>query len=349
MEAAVPRQRSNFADEVPAEDRAEIEKVAALIGVDERRVAPDGITTADMCLAAAETLLAKLGWERDSIDALVYVTQGPDYLLPATACILQQRLGLPMSCAAFDLSLGCSGYVYGVWVASQLLAGSTSGRALVLVGDISTRHVLPGDRSTGPLFGDAGSATALERDPAAGPMYIVSGTDGGGARHISIKAGRERNPLLHALKRDPAENESLFADGHLHLNGPEVFSFTLRTVPKLLAETLEHAGMTIDDIDMCVMHQANHFILEHLRKKTKVPAEKFLVDMREFGNTSSASIPLAICHSMGDTLAAKAQRMMLVGFGVGWSWAALVTDIGPIPRPGVTELGEHVEVLSLGL
>ena len=276
----------------------------------------------------------------------MFVTQGADYPLPATACLLQHRLGLPTTAAAFDVNLGCSGYTYGLWITGQLLAGSESGRALLLVGDISSRTILPGDRAVEPLFGDAGSATALERSADATPIHVVTGTDGKGGKHIAITGGVARNSYLQALKRDPAENEALFKSGHLHLNGPEVFNFTLRAVPQLVSDILAHAGATIDDVDLCVMHQANQFILEHLRKKVKLPAEKFVVDMHDFGNTSSASIPLAICHALGGKLAEERQRMLLAGFGVGWSWAALLADIGPIPRPGLTEIDHTFETLK---
>ncbi len=346
IEAAVPTQRVRYLDTVSEEARRDAEKACALTGVYEQRIAPWPLTTADLCIAAAETLLKKLDWAPETVDAIVFVTQGGDYPLPATACLMQHRLGLPTSAAAFDVNLGCSGYTYGIWLVGQLLAGSASGRALLLVGDISSRTIYGGDRSTGPLFGDAGSATALERSPDATPIYAVTGTDGKGGKHISITGGGARSPFLPALRREPDENEAMFKSGHLHLEGPEVFSFTLRAVPKLLGDILAHAGNTLDDIDMCVMHQANQFILEHLRKKTKVPADKFLVDMRDFGNTSSASIPLAICHSMGGALAERRHRLLLAGFGVGWSWAAIIADIGPIPRPGLTEIDETFPVLQ---
>jgi 3-oxoacyl-[acyl-carrier-protein] synthase-3 len=347
IEAAVPEPRHSYLDEPGSMSPEEARKLCTTIGVSERRIAPATLLASDLCLAAAESLLAKLGWSRDSIDALILVTQGPDYLLPATACLLQHRLGLPTHCAAFDIDLGCSGWVYGTWIAAQLLAGSDGKRALLLAGDVSTRLLHPDDRATRPLFGDAGTATALERDADAGPLFAVVGTDGGGGKHISIKAGGLRHNLVPALLRTAAENEELHREAHLHLNGPEVFSFTLRAVPALLRDALDHAGLTLEAIDMCVMHQANKFILEHLRKKTGIPADKFLIDMDRFGNTSSASIPLALCHGMGSVLAEERRKLLMVGFGVGWSWGSLIADIGPIPKPGVVEMGADVEVLAM--
>jgi 3-oxoacyl-[acyl-carrier-protein] synthase-3 len=347
MQAAVPVPRHSFVETPEHLTAEEAQKLYASIGVHERRIAPARLLASDLCVAAAEALIDDLGWSRDSIEVLVLVTQGPDYLLPATACLIQKRLGLPTSCAAFDVNLGCSGFVYGTWIASQLLSGSEAKRALLLCGDVSTRLLHPDDRATRPLFGDAGTATALEQVPDAPPMQIVLGTDGGGGKHIAIKAGGLRHNLVEALRRPPEENESLYQDAHLHLNGPEVFSFTLRAVPGLIREVLDYAGLAIADIDTFVMHQANRFILEHLRKKAGIPPEKFIIDMHDFGNTSSASIPLAICHKLASSVAETRQRAVLVGFGVGWSWGAVVAELGPMRRPRVIDVPDTVETLAL--
>lgn len=344
--AAVPVDRYSFLDDPAPFTREEAEKLAASTGVRARRVLPAHLCASDLCVAAAEGLLEQLGWAPDSIDVLVFVSQDADYNLPATACVIQKHLGLSTACAAFDIALGCSGFVYGSWIAARLLSGILPdpargpGRALVLCGDTSTRHLRPDDRATLPLFGDAGSATALERDEAAGRLFVVAGTDGAGASHIRIKAGGRRDTLVPpAAPRSPAEEERLFRDARLHLNGAEVFGFTLKAVPPLVKEALSHAGTTVDAIDWCVMHQANKFMLDHLRKKTGFPEEHFVVDMAEFGNTSSASIPLAIANRLSADLAAHRRRVLLAGFGVGWSWGALVGEIGPIPAPAVVEVG----------
>lgn len=343
IRAAVPVNRHSFLEDPAPFTLEEAEKLCASTGVRERRILPPNLCASDLCVAAAEGLLAQLGWDPGSIDVLVFVSQDADYNLPATACVIQKRLGLSTACAAFDVNLGCSGFVYGTWIAARLLSGIVAepgrGRALVLCGDTSSRHLRPDDRSTLPLFGDAGAATALERSDEAGRMHVVVGTDGSGAPHIRIKAGGRRDTLVPpATPRSPEEEERLFNDARLHLNGAEVFGFTLKAVPPLVSEALSHAGTTVDGIDWCIMHQANKFMLDHLRKKTGFPAERFIVDMAEFGNTSSASIPLAISHRLGADLAENRRRMLLAGFGVGWSWGALVTDVGPIPAPTVIEV-----------
>ena len=347
MQAAVPTPRHSFVETPEHMTPEEAQKLYASIGVHARRVAPPRLLASDLCVAAADALLDDLGWSRDSIEVLVLVTQGPDYLLPASACLIQKRLGLPTGCAAFDVNLGCSGFVYGSWLVSQLLSGAEGKRALLLCGDVSTRLLHPDDRATRPLFGDAGTATAFEKVPDAAPMHVVLGTDGGGGRHISIKSGGLRHNLVEALRRSPEENETLYKEAHLHLNGPEVFSFTLRAVPALMREVLDYSGLTIDQIDTFVMHQANKFILEHLRKKTGIPAERFVIDMHDFGNTSSASIPLAICHRLAGQVAETTLRAALVGFGVGWSWGALIADLGPIVRPRVIDVPDDVETLAM--
>ncbi len=346
--AAVPRGRHSYVTDPAPFTAEEARKLAESIGVRERRILPTQLCASDMCAHAAADLLARLDWDPESVDVLIFVSQDSDYALPATACVLQRHLGLGQNCAAFDVNLGCSGFVYGLWMASQLLAGMTGSRALVMAGDTSSRHLMPDDRATLPLFGDAGGVAALEKDEDAGPMHVVLGTDGRGAGHIFVKAGGRRDSLVPTAEPRGAEEEKrLFRDSRLHMNGVEVFGFTLRAVPKLLAQVTEAAGLGIDDIDMFVMHQANRFMLEHLRKKAKNAPERFLIDMEEFGNTSSASIPLAISHSLGDRLAAGRMKMLLAGFGVGWSWAALIADVGPIVAPRLVELPDDLEPLKV--
>lgn len=352
LRAVVPPQRHSFVEDPGIFTVEEARKLADTIGIHERRVLPPPYCASDLCLAAAEGLLEQLGWDPSTVEVLIFVSQDADYVLPATACILQKRLGLPTSAAAFDVPLGCSGYVYGLWIAARLLGGSTARRALVLCGDNPTRHLHPEDRATLPLFGDAGSATALELAPVAPPMAVVLGTDGTGARHIFVKAGGKRHSLIPPVTppRDTPDADAqaeLARDARLTLNGAEVFAFTLRAVPPLLREAMEHAGVGIDAIDWFVLHQANKFMLDHLRKRMRVPPEKFIVDLHGFGNTSSASIPLALCHSLGDSLAGGPRKTLMAGFGVGWSWGAIVTDIGPIPTPQVVDLPDGYPVLTV--
>ncbi|WP_372872421.1 3-oxoacyl-ACP synthase III family protein [Shewanella sp.] len=347
MHAVVPPHRHSYVDTPGLFTQEEADKVYASTGIHSRRILPKHLCASDMCVAAAERLLTSLGWAPDSVDVLIFVSQDSDYSLPATACLMQTRLGLPQTAACLDVSLGCSGFVYGAWIASQLLNSSSGKRALVLCADTSSRHLLPDDRGTLPLFGDAGVATALEFDPEWPDSYAVFGTDGTGGQHIAVKAGGRRNPCMP--EPEPFDDETqarLYRDTRLYLNGAAVFSFTLKVVPKLVKDVLALAGQQADSLDMVVMHQANQFILEHLRKKTGVAAEKYLIDMKDFGNTSSASVPLAICHRLGDFFTER-RKMLLGGFGVGWSWGALITDIQMDAPPALTEITDDFAPLAL--
>lgn len=348
MQASVPPHRHSYVETPDFFTQEEVEKIYASTGIHSRRILPKHLCASDMCIAAAETLLKRLNWAPESVDVLIYVSQDSDYALPATACLMQHRLGLSQNAACVDVSLGCSGFVYGTWMASQMLNSSDGQRALVLCGDTSSRHLLPDDRGTLPLFGDAGVATALQFDENWPDSYAVFGTDGTGGQHIAVKAGGRRNPTMPELEaRSSEEEQKLYKESRLYLNGAAVFSFTLKVVPKLIRESLALANIEADSLDMVVMHQANQFILEHLRKKAKIPQDKYLIDMADFGNTSSASVPLAICHKLGDFFETNTQKAMLGGFGVGWSWGAIITDIGPIIAPQIIEISDDFEPLTL--
>jgi 3-oxoacyl-[acyl-carrier-protein] synthase-3 len=341
VRACVPAQTRDLAEEGLIPDEAERERLIKSIGVRSRHIARPDMMTSDLCQKAADGLLDELGWSRDSIDVLIMVTQSADYVIPATACALQDRLGLG-SCLAFDINLGCSGYAYGLWTAASLMktlsVAGRPARALVLAGDVSTSKLLEGDRATIPLFGDAGSATALELDPSAEDWFGVFGTDGSGAAHIMVEAGALKHPLLPPKAPHPPEKaEDLYRKARLHLNGTEVFNFTLRAVPPLVNAIFDAANVTVEDIDYVLLHQANVFMLNHLRKKAGLPEDKVPIAMETYGNTSSASIPLTIADKLSGVFD-QPRQLVLMGFGVGWSWSALKLSIGPMPAPKVVEL-----------
>jgi 3-oxoacyl-[acyl-carrier-protein] synthase-3 len=320
---------------VPATDRSwethrehfgdEAGRIADATGVHNRPIVAEGQCASDLCAAAAEELLDGLGWSRDTVGLLVFVSQTPDHVLPATACVLQERLRLSTGCAAFDVQLGCSGYVYGIWMASHLLASGAANRAIVLVGDTISRLVSPTDRATAMLFGDAGSATALERNPSAPPIAFRLGTDGTGAPHLKVAAG--------GFRGSAADEQRLFMDG------AEVFAFAQEVLPGLVGGVLDDAGETMATIDHAVFHQANTFMLKHFTKRLRIAPEKMVVAMEGFGNTSSASIPLAMSSALNAQLGAGPVRLLLCGFGVGWSWAAAVASIGPVFAPPILRVG----------
>ncbi len=290
-----------------------------------------GLCTSDLCQVATERLLKKLEWTSESIDALIFVTQTPDYVLPATSCSLQRRLGLSKRCAVFDVNLGCSGYVYGLWLAARILDGIGFRRALLLVGDTISRIVSPSDRSTAMLFGDAGTATALERSDDSFDMLFELGSDGSGENSLIVPAGSFRCPSTYETGiRSEREGGNLRSDEDLFMDGAEVFNFTTREVVPLIQNILARRGWSTEELDALVLHQASQFILKHLAKRLGLPDEKVPSTLAHYGNTSSASIPLTMVAALGDRVATGALRLLLAGFGVGWSWGAVTLNCGPV-------------------
>lgn len=330
LASAVPERVRTASDFAAAFGEDDVRKVCENTGVSQIHVAEASMCTSDLCFAAAKCLLEQMKWDPDSVDAVIFVSQTPDYLLPATSCSLHGRLGLAKRCAAFDVNLGCSGYIYGLWLASHLVACGSARRLLLLAGDTISRVVSPLDRSVSMLFGDAGTATAMERDENASPMIFDMGTDGQGQDHIIVPAGlfRHRHTDLTA-QRTTRGDGNIRSDEDLSMNGAEVFSFTLREVPALLNRVLEAAGWTVETADAFVMHQANRFMLRHLAKRMRLPAEKMILAISDYGNTSSASVPLALTTSLSQRLQAKETRLILAGFGVGLSWGATALSCGP--------------------
>lgn len=290
-------------------------------GVEERRVANEKTTTADLCEKATNALLDKLQWDRGSIDAVILITQSPDYILPGSAAILQHKLGLKKSCLAFDINLGCSGYVYGLYVLSSLMSSGACKRGLLLAGDKSTLSTPFQDKSTYPLFGDAGTATALEHDPQAAPMFFNLFTDGSGYQSIMIRDGACRNHISEkTFVMEKVEEGIERAPKHLILDGIDVFNFALREAAPSMQELLQQSNTPLSEINYFVMHQANRLINESVRKKCKIEPERVPYSIQKYGNTSSASVPLTMLHGIKNELEQKPLHLLLSGFGVGYSW-----------------------------
>jgi 3-oxoacyl-[acyl-carrier-protein] synthase-3 len=301
-------------------------------GIHARRVAPDNITCSDLCFNAAAQLLTDIDIAGE-IDLLVFVSQSPDYFLPATSIILQDRLGLRSDCMAFDINLGCSGYVYGLQVVGQFIQSGAVRNALLLVGDKSTISTAYQDKSTFPLFGDAGTATLLSFSVDSSPWFINSGSDGSGQNSIIIKGGHSRNPYGTYSDELLDFNGNKHSKSHLHLEGLEVFNFALSRVPYSIEQALAEANKCMDDVDYLVLHQANGLITKSLSRKLNIPLTKCLTSIEQFGNTSSASIPLTIvCHA-NELSGHKDLSLILSGFGVGFSWASMFLTTGfPITK-----------------
>jgi 3-oxoacyl-[acyl-carrier-protein] synthase-3 len=312
------------------QERAALERIAQAVGFRERRVAAAGVTALDLCADAATRLLAEMALDASSVDAVIFVTQTPDHAQPNNASLLHGRLGLSKSAPAFELSMGCSGWVHGLQQAALLCAHGGAARVLLCAGDTLSRLTNPGDRSIEPIFGDAGSATIVEKTGRSAPLHFVLGADGTGAEAILVKQGGARQPAGPLVERTDADGNRMH-DANLAMNGADVFSFTLREVPGAIETVMRHAGFVPATTDALVLHQANAFILSALAKKTgfaerQVPMAAF----GRYGNQSSASIPCALIDGLGDRLQAGSLKVAGCGFGVGFSWGAFAGEIGPL-------------------
>lgn len=301
------------------------------VGIEERRVAPFEVTTSDLCFHAAEKLIKDLDWKKEEIDCLIFVSQSPDYFLPATSIILQHRLGLSKNTMAFDVSLGCSGYVYGLQLIASILSGGQIKRGLLLVGDKSTLSTHIEDKSTYPLFGDAGTATAIEFDKNASPIYFNLQSDGGGEDAIKILDGAARNTVrddtFDIMEIEPGIKRSR---RHLILKGIDIFNFALKEVAPNINELFRFSNIEKEKVDYFVFHQANKLINESVRKKLKVlDVSKVPYSINHFGNTSSASIPLTMITQIKEQLQ-KPNTLLFSGFGVGFSWASCIFETDKI-------------------
>lgn len=297
----------------------EIISVSKMTGVKERRVAPDRVTTGDLCAKAAARMLNYLGWERDSVDALIVVTQTPDFLFPPTALKIQSDLGLSTSCIAFDVNLGCSGYPYGLYLASSLIDGLEVKRVLLLVGDTISKVVNSEDRATALLFGDAGTATALEYSSDDSEFFSFDlGSDGQGVKDLFVPGSGFNTAFESGL----ASSGLTHPAGKLFMNGSSVFEFTLKRIPPLVSGLMNRC----ESVDFYLMHQANRFLLKHLIKKMDLDKNKVPFNIDLFGNTSSASIPLLMTTKF-ERVNRSDFRACLIGFGVGFSWGAAVISV----------------------
>lgn len=302
-----------------------VEKIDSKTGVQERHTTAEDEFASDLAFAAAGRLFASGVCQSSEIDFVLYCTQSPDYFLPTTACILQDRLGIPTSAGAYDYNLGCSGFIYGLGQAEGLIRSGQANNILLLTAETYTKFIHPRDRSVRTIFGDAASATlirGIESDtPYLGPF--VYGTDGSGAKNLIVPAGGIRQPRNEqtAIEHED-EQGNVRSANNLFMDGSAIFNFTIISIPATVNRLLQKAGLTLDSIDLFVFHQANKFMLEHLRKKLRIPEEKFIVSMSHCGNTVSSTIPIALKDAMDGGRVSPGKLIMLVGFGVGYSWGA---------------------------
>jgi len=299
------------------------EKIASKIGVSVRHIAAEGETSADMAISAAQRLFEENDMRSEQVDFVLLCTQSPDYFLPTSACIIQHKLGIPTSAGALDFNLGCSGFVYGLGVAKGLILGGIAKNVLLLTSETYSKFIHPLDKSNRTIFGDAAAATLISENGFAEIMDFSLGTDGSGADRLIVHSGGLRNPLpLNDLKLDEQENP--VSSDHLFMDGTEIFNFSLESVPVLVEDTLKKNGLSKDNIDLFVLHQANKYMLNFIRRKIGIPEDKFYYYMDRVGNTVSSTIPIALYEARKDGKISKGHNVLIAGFGVGYSLGGTV-------------------------
>ena len=322
MAGAVPSNFINNREYTQHFDKEVVGEIIDKTGVEQRRISNDKTTASDLCFAAANKLFSDLEIDKSEIDVLLFVSQTPDYRMPATSIVLQGRLGLPKTTAAFDISLGCSGFVYALSTAYAYAQQQGINKVLLLDGETRSKVYHPKDRKTGFIFGDAGIAAIIEKDQNVGTSFFSLNSDGLLFDLIKIDAGGYRQPSTPQTLKEKVVDKygNIRSDEHGHMNGADVFNFVLREIPRNIKQTLTFAKTSIENFDYYVFHQANKFMNDYLVKKLKLDKNKVPATISKYGNTSSVSIPITIVDQLvGKTQGKK--KLLLCGFGVGMSWA----------------------------
>jgi len=301
------------------------EKIEKKIGIKERHIVKEDETALDLALEAGKKIL-KI-YDKDRIDFLLFCTQSPEYYLPSGACILQDRLGLKTNIGALDYNLGCSGFIYGLAMAKSLIISKIATNILLITSETYTKHIHSKDKSNRTIFGDAAAAVIIEKSKNEQIGEFVLGTDGSGYKNLIVPNGGLRNRYDINSKEIDDDSGSLRTDNNLYMNGPEIFNFTIDAVPKVVSETLGKNNTILENLDYVIFHQANKYMNEYLREKINIPKEKFYLNLLHTGNTVSATIPIAIKDALGNKLIKKGDKVLLVGFGVGYSWGGTIVII----------------------
>jgi 3-oxoacyl-[acyl-carrier-protein] synthase-3 len=300
-----------------------VEKIATKIGISRRHIAKTDELSSDMAIKAAQKLFMEHNINPAEIDFIMLCTQSPDYFLPTSACIIQDKLGIPTHAGAIDFNLGCSGFVYGLAIAKGLLYAGIAKNVLLLTAETYTKFIHPGDKSNLTIFGDAAAATLISTDGYASIGEFDLGTDGKGAENLVVKTGGMRcKQTTDTGKTDEFGN--FISENHLFMNGGEIFNFTIDTVPRLVNNILHKNKLPQNEIDLFVFHQANKYILNHLRKMLLIPEEKFYYFMENVGNTVSSTVPIALYEALKEEKIKTGSKVLIAGFGVGYSWGGTI-------------------------
>lgn len=305
-------------------DKAEAEKVITSTGIARKRVVRSGTTASDLSVPAITRLLDSLGWSRDSVDCLVFVSQTRDYIAPITSAVLQGRLGLRNDCYCIDMPLGCSGWVYGMSNIASILSHGDLKRGLLVCAETNTTNRSPKDKTVKPLFADAATVTALEYDNRAHPMHFEFGVDGNGYKAVCAKYGGSRNPVTADSLEMKEVEPGIWRRGiDMVVNGMDVFSFAIKVPPASLLNLIGHFEIDTNEVDYLWLHQSNHYIDDRIRKKLKMPVEKVPYCLHDYGNTTCASIPLAMVVCAASELKSSPKEHLACGFGVGLAWGSM--------------------------
>lgn len=339
MAGAVPShiiENLKYTDHFPED---QVKEVVEKVGIYERRFADEATCSSDLCFAAAQKLILDNDIDRSEIDLLVFISQTPDYRMPATSITLQHRLGLSGSCIAFDITLGCSAFVYGLSVVFSMMQTGAIRKALILDGETRSKVYGPKDRRSAFIFGDGGVAALVERDGKFGDSWISLNSDGSRADLIMIKGGGYRHPSSVETLKEKVVDEygNIRSDEQGYMKGGDVFNFVIREIPRDIRKTLSEAGKTVDDLDYIVFHQANNFINAFIAKKMKLDTAKIPHTIEKYGNTSSVSVPLTIVSELRGKLEGQ-NTLLMSAFGVGMTWATGIVSFAD------TRISEVVEV-----
>lgn len=340
VSACVPKEVVHSED-FPFFDKEGAEVFNNTVGIRERRLGPDSLCASDMCQAAAEKLLAELGWEKESVDMLVFESVTGDYKTPPTSCLLQDRLGLSEDCFCVDIPMGCCGCMYAMNVAGNMLSNGNIRRALLLIGDTALRMGSMQDKSRVPLFGDMGTAIALEYDPSAQPIMIDFHTLGSGYKALMTPHGGYRHPITEeSFVQEDFGNGIIRAPKDTLIDGLAVFTFAISKPAKTVANLMEELHIDKDnDIDYYLIHQANKLIVDRLVKKLKLPAEKVPYNLEEFGNTGGASVPGLMVTRLREQLQQEGnKRLLCSSFGLGLSWGTMLLNVEKLVIPELIEI-----------
>jgi 3-oxoacyl-[acyl-carrier-protein] synthase III len=290
-----------------------VDKISSKTGIYKRHIAAKDEFTSDMAVKAALKLFDEHSILPSEIDFILLCTQSPDHFLPTTACLIQDRLNIPTTAGALDFNLGCSGYIYGLALSKGLISSKVAKNVLLITSETYSKFIHLSDKSNRTIFGDGATATLISEDGFADILDFELGTDGSGGENLIVKNGACKYPISNGI------------DDNLYMNGPEIFNFTSKAVPSLVESTLNKNNLSLEDINMFVFHQANKYMLNFLRKKIGIPEDRFYINLEEYGNTVSSTIPIALKEAMNEDKLNG--NVMLTGFGVGYSWGSCIIKI----------------------